>query len=140
MAPNRCCRPISTPPASRGVQLGASAAGGDLVINARVDVHLRQVGPPEQRTAEAIRRGRLYLKAGADCVYPIGVADEATIAELVEGIPGPVNILMRPGVPDLERLQQLGVARVSYGSGLMRVALDAASSSLPGNRGATGDS
>ena len=31
-------------------------------------------------TQEALERARAYRDAGADCVYPIGVADEATIA------------------------------------------------------------
>ena len=100
------------------VRAAATAAGVPLVINARVDVHLRQVGPPETRLGEAVRRGRAYLAAGADCVYPIFVSDEPTIAGLVEGIGGPVNILFRSTGPSLARLAQIGVARISYGGGL----------------------
>ncbi len=35
----------------------------------------------------------------------------------------PVNVLARPGVPDFDVLQKLGVARVSFGPNLHRAAL-----------------
>jgi 2-methylisocitrate lyase-like PEP mutase family enzyme len=44
------------------------------VLNARIDVHLRG-----GRTPEALERARAYADAAADCVYPIGIADEETI-------------------------------------------------------------
>ncbi len=81
----------------------------DLVLNARVDVHLRG-----GTTAEALERARAYRDAGADCVYPIGITDEATIAAFVE-LGMPVNVLLRPGAPPIERLAELGVARISLG-------------------------
>lgn len=96
------------------------AAEPDLVVNARVDVFIQEWGTPDDRVAEALRRGRLYLEAGADCVYPILVADEQTIAALVDGMPGPVNVLYRPGVPSLSRLGELGVRRISFGPGIHR--------------------
>ena len=71
--------------------------------------------PEEERVAEAVRRGGLYLAAGADCIYPIGVSDENDIATLVAEVPGPINGNTRPGGPDLAKLRELGVARVSYG-------------------------
>ena len=76
-----------------------------------------------ERVAEAVRRGRLYLGAGADCIYPIGVSDERDIATLVAEVPGPINGNTRPGGPDLAKLHELGVARVSYGPQLYRQAL-----------------
>ena len=103
----------------------------DLVLNARVDVHLRGGA-----TEEALERARAYRDAGADCVYPIGVADEATIAAFVElGVP--VNILLRPGAPPIARLAELGVARVSLGHFLhaeMTAALAQRLEQLPGVR------
>ncbi|MEU6743910.1 isocitrate lyase/PEP mutase family protein [Streptosporangium sandarakinum] len=104
------------------VRSAASAAGVDLVINARVDVHHRGSGSPAERLAEAVRRGREYLAAGADCVYPISVSEPADIGALAEGIGGPVNIMFRPGAPSLAELAGLGVARVSFGPGLHRAA------------------
>ena len=106
------------------------AAGVPIVINARVDVHVRNVGPPEDRLSEAIRRARLYLAAGADCAYPIGVADEPTIVALVGGVGGPLNIYAQPSAPPLARLAELGVARVSYGPWLHRLAMQAVQRAL----------
>lgn len=97
-----------------------AAVAPRLVVNARVDVFIREWGEPEARLDEALRRGRLYLEAGAECVYPILVADEETIRRLVDGLGAPVNVLYRPGAPSLRRLAELGVARVSLGPGLHR--------------------
>lgn len=102
------------------VRAAADAAGVGVVLNARVDVYLHQVGTPGQRVAEALRRARLYFDAGADCVYPILVSDEESIADLVRDAGGPVNVLYQPGTPSLARLAELGVARVSFGGGLHR--------------------
>ncbi len=101
------------------VKAAGRAAGVDIVVNARVDVFLSGSGD----SADAVARGRRYLAAGADCVYPIMVADRAAIAALVEELGGPVNVLLGPGVPDLAVLRQLGVARASVGSGLFRQAM-----------------
>lgn len=94
------------------------AAGVDVVLNARVDVFIRQVGPPAARLAETLRRARLYLAAGADCLYPIGVADEQDIAVLVAQIEAPVNAMVFPKGPPLQRLRELGVRRISFATGL----------------------
>ncbi|WP_327287641.1 isocitrate lyase/PEP mutase family protein [Streptomyces sp. NBC_01198] len=108
-----------------GVRLAADDAGVPLVINARVDAFLPAGGVPEaDRVAEAVRRGLLYLAAGADCVYPIGMRERDQVAALVAGLPGPVNA--NPGGPlDLATLRELGVARVSYGPRFYRAALAA---------------
>lgn len=118
------------------VRAAADDAGVPVVINARTDVFLPTSGVREQdRVAEAIRRGRRYLAAGADCVYPIGVGAEEDIAALVAGLPGPVNGNTGPAGPDLARLRELGVARVSYGPRLYREALANLTTSLRSLRG-----
>jgi 2-methylisocitrate lyase-like PEP mutase family enzyme len=89
------------------------------VINARTDVFLYGLGDE----AEAIRRLNAYLRAGADCAFPILVSDPPLIARLVEAIQGPVNIFAGPGAPSIPDLERLGVARVSFGSALSRAAL-----------------
>ncbi len=99
------------------------ASNVDLVVNARVDVFTREVGAPEARIEEAVRRGRLYRSAGADCIYPIGVQSDATIQILVSQLGAPVNVLVRRGTPSLARLAELDVARVTFGPGLQRVAM-----------------
>ena len=93
------------------------AAVPELVVNARVDVFLRAAGGVD----EAVERGNAYLAAGADCVYPI-VCPTDSIAELVERIDGPVNVLLTPNGPQPEELERLGVARVTWGGGLAALA------------------
>lgn len=103
----------------------ASAAQVPMLINARVDVYMQKWGEESQRLGETLRRARMYLDAGADCVYPILVADADTIRKLTAGIPGPVNVLYRRGMPSLRVLAGLGVARVTFGPGLQREVLAA---------------
>jgi 2-methylisocitrate lyase-like PEP mutase family enzyme len=102
-----------------------ASAGDALVVNARVDTILRGGG-----LDEAIARGRAYLAAGADCVYPIFLADPADVGRFVEQVGGPVNILLRPGAPSADELAALGVARISVGSGWYRKAQEAATTAL----------
>lgn len=105
------------------VRSAADEAGVPIVINARVDAFLPPsgIGEPD-RLGEAIRRGRVYREAGADCIYPIGVRHKADIATLVTELPGPVNGNTGEDL-DLATLRELGVARVSYGPRFYRAAL-----------------
>jgi 2-methylisocitrate lyase-like PEP mutase family enzyme len=89
----------------------------DLVINARVDVFLRQTGGID----EAVERAGAYLAAGADCIYPIFCPVPA-VADLARRIDGPINVLVIPGMPEPHELQALGVARMTWGAGLAGLA------------------
>jgi 2-methylisocitrate lyase-like PEP mutase family enzyme len=89
----------------------------ELVINARVDVFLRQSGGID----EAVERAGAYLAAGADCIYPIFCPVPA-VAELARRIDGPINVLVIPGMPEPHELQALGVARMTWGAGLAGLA------------------
>ena len=112
-------------------KIAAVRAVGDetgipLVLNARTDVFLGQVGDPGTRLERAVERGRAYLAAGADCIFVPGVIDPGVITALVQGIDGPVSILAVPGSPPLTELKAFGVARISTGSGPYRAALSLA--------------
>jgi 2-methylisocitrate lyase-like PEP mutase family enzyme len=107
----------------RAVREAALAEGVPVVLNARTDVYLAQVGPPERRYDETVRRLAAYRDAGADCLFAPGVRDTPTIEQLVRDLKWPLNILAGPGFPSVLELQQLGVARVSLGSGPMRATL-----------------
>jgi 2-methylisocitrate lyase-like PEP mutase family enzyme len=105
------------------VRSAADDAGIPIVINARVDTFLPPSGIPEdQRVAEAVRRGRLYREAGADCIYPIGVRQKDDLATLVAEIPAPINGNSSDQL-DLPTLRAMGVARVTYGPRFYRAAL-----------------
>ncbi|MFZ0286596.1 MAG: isocitrate lyase/phosphoenolpyruvate mutase family protein [Terriglobales bacterium] len=94
-----------------------------LVLNARTDVYLAQVGPLETRYDHTLQRARAYRDAGADCVFVPGLRDAETIARLVNDVQCPVNILAGPGSPSVAELELLRVARVSLGSAPMRATL-----------------
>jgi 2-methylisocitrate lyase-like PEP mutase family enzyme len=101
----------------------ARQAGVPLVINARTDLYLRNEGEAEARFAETVERCKAYLAAGADCVYPIGLADPKAIGALVAAVSGPVNVMGRQGMPDVAALEKLGVARVSTATSLTLAAM-----------------
>lgn len=107
----------------RAVREAALKTGVLLVLNARTDVYLRQVGAAEGRYDETLRRAVAYRDAGADCVFVPGLRDAETIGRLVRDVKCPVNILAGPGWPTVRELEQLGVARLSIGSGAMRAGL-----------------
>jgi len=101
----------------------SASAGVTFVLNARTDVFLNGIGPAETRLARTIERLNAYQAAGAQSVFAPGVKDKETIAQLARGVAGPLNILATIGTPPIAELQQLGVARVSVGSGPMRATL-----------------
>jgi 2-methylisocitrate lyase-like PEP mutase family enzyme len=94
-----------------------------LVLNARTDVYLAQVGKPEDRYAETVRRLAAFRDAGSDSLFAPGLRDLPTIAQLVRELRHSINILAGPGSPSIAELQKAGVARVSLGSGPMRATL-----------------
>jgi 2-methylisocitrate lyase-like PEP mutase family enzyme len=107
----------------------AVAAGqpAGFVLNARTDAYLLdQHSSPDHVLAEAITRGRAFLDAGADCVFVPGCRDPEHITELVAAFGrGRLSLLGVPGLPPPQRLEALGVARVSYGPYPQRWALEA---------------
>ena len=97
----------------------ATHHGLALVINARTDVYLHQIGAAATRLEETLRRARAYLEAGATSIFVPGVLDPAIIQVLARDIPGPLNILAGPGGPSARELFALGVTRISIGSKAM---------------------
>lgn len=111
----------------RAARAAAQARGLDFFINARTDVFFQ--APPERHDESlleaAVERARAYAAAGADGLFVPGLADRRLIEQLVRVAPLPVNIMSGPKTPPLAELAALGVARVSYGPGPWRVAMDA---------------
>ena len=107
----------------RAVRRTGSRLGVPVVINARCDIYLNQIGEAATRFQRTVERMSAYRDAGADCLFVPGVRDEPTIQQLVDALQFPLNILAGPAAPPVERLQQLGVSRVSLGSGPMRATM-----------------
>ncbi|HZR57308.1 MAG TPA: isocitrate lyase/phosphoenolpyruvate mutase family protein [Terriglobales bacterium] len=94
-----------------------------IVLNARTDIYLLQIGAAEKRYDETLRRLSAFREAGADCVFAPGLKDAETIQRLASDLRCPLNILAGPGWPSIPELEKMGVARVSLGSGPMRATL-----------------
>ena len=105
----------------------SSEMGISLFINARTDVYIhgKEFKTSESKLEETIKRGLAYKNAGADCFYPITVRQEKEIQKIVEEVKMPVNILTIAGIPELKRLQEIGVARVSLGLSFLKIAIRA---------------
>lgn len=91
------------------VRAAAHRADVAIVVNARIDSYLHH-GP--DATPDVLARARLYLDAGADCVYPVRLTDPATVAHLVERLDAPVNANPAGNVADLAAA---GASRISIG-------------------------
>jgi 2-methylisocitrate lyase-like PEP mutase family enzyme len=112
------CRRIST------LRQIANRHGAHLVINARVDSFVSPSFVDGQRAIEeAVVRARAYAAAGADCIYPIGPGDEATVRMLRDRIESPINILGGPTAAPLHILREIGINRVSFGPFVFRSCL-----------------
>lgn len=104
----------------------ADESGIRLFINARTDVYIKGSGFDDNgKLLETINRGRAYIDAGADCIFPIAVKQIDHIKQLISNLKVPINILAIPGVPDLKVLNEIGVARVSLGPGFQKIAVRA---------------
>lgn len=107
----------------------SDSLGFHLVINARTDSFYTSSGTPREKLSESIKRGNKYREAGADCIFVQPVWEKETISTLVREINAPINILANPGMvgagipPSVSELQDLGVARLSLGSALMKATL-----------------
>lgn len=105
----------------------AEQEGVDFVLNARTDAfHLRRDLDPAENLKEAKERGLAYLEAGAPTVFVPARLTEEQVSELVDAFgPQKLTLIGIPGMPSLARLEELGVARVSYGPMAQNVALTA---------------
>jgi 2-methylisocitrate lyase-like PEP mutase family enzyme len=106
----------------------SDSLGFHLVINARTDSFYVGSGSQKEKLSESIKRGNKYHEAGADCIFVQPVSEKEIISTLVKEINAPINILANPTIgaevtPSISELQDLGVARVSLGSGLMKATL-----------------
>ena len=106
----------------RAARAAIDRSGIPVVLTARCEAFF--VGDPDP-VRTALERLVAFAEAGAECLYAPSVREPETIAAIVRAVaPRPVNVLMSAPVPglSLRRLEDLGVRRVSLGSGLARAA------------------
>lgn len=95
----------------------AKSAAFPFTLTARAEGFL--YGNPD--LGDAIARLQAFAEVGADVAYAPGIKDLNSIQELVREVPIPINVLARPNFT-VAGLEEIGVARVSIGSGLSRAA------------------
>ncbi|WP_426246699.1 isocitrate lyase/PEP mutase family protein [Nocardioides sp. LHG3406-4] len=122
-------KPLAEAAAQVEAIMKAAEAEGvpDFVLNARTDTFVRAGDrDPGVVLADAVDRGKAFLDAGAPVVFVPGMLDEDMVSTLVGAFgPQKLTTIGLPGTPSTTRLQELGVARVSYGPMTQRVALTA---------------
>ena len=122
-------KPLAEAVAQVEAVMKAAAAEGvpDFVLNARTDAFAK--GRDRDRAdvvSDAVERGKAFLDAGAPVVFVPAKLDEQEMGTFVEAFgPQRLTTIAIPGSPSLARMQELGVARVSFGPLSQRVALTA---------------
>ena len=102
----------------------AESRGLHLVINARTDRFLsKENNNKEELIVDTVKRANEYVKAGADCIYPIGILDINTIKTLRKEIKSPINILGSAKSVPLKTLEKIGINRVTFGPFIFRSCL-----------------
>lgn len=102
----------------RAARSAIETSKSGVILTARCEAWL--VGDPDPLHT-AIDRLTAYAEAGADCLYAPGVSDPNEIAQIVNAVaPKPVNVLVSGFNHQLtlSGLANLGVRRISVGSGL----------------------
>src|SRR6266700_1932761 len=102
----------------RAARNAIDASGIPVVLTGRSEAWL--VGSPDPLRV-ALERLTSYAEAGADCLYAPGVQEPNEIEQIVKAVaPKPVNVLVSGFNYQLKvsQLADLGVRRISVGSGL----------------------
>jgi 2-methylisocitrate lyase-like PEP mutase family enzyme len=98
------------------IRRAAEKKGVDLFINARTDLFLGRGPELAKATIEAGDRAKAYAAAGASGFFIPGLTEETMIGWICEHSPLPVNAMYLDGLPRLDRLRALGIARLSFGA------------------------
>jgi 2-methylisocitrate lyase-like PEP mutase family enzyme len=92
----------------------------DFILIARTD----SLGAVGGSIEEVIRRGKAYIDAGADVIFPDGITSVEVLERCVKEIPAPILYNMvgvSPYVP-MDQLQKMGVGIVANAGGAFRSA------------------
>ncbi len=98
--------------------------GDDIWINARTDVYLHNLAQGEAAYDETVKRARRYRDAGADSIFIPMAVDENDLVRFVKAIDAPINVLAWKGLPAAARLKEIGIRRLSAGSGVAKTSLN----------------
>ena len=95
----------------------------DFVLTARSEGPVKT----QHELDETIKRLNAFVEAGADCVYAPQLMEKGQISTVLAAVKAPMNVLAGRKNFHLTRkeLADMGVARVSIGAGLARIALGA---------------
>ncbi|WP_029063316.1 isocitrate lyase/phosphoenolpyruvate mutase family protein [Labrenzia sp. DG1229] len=95
----------------------------DFVLTARSEGPVKT----QHELDETIKRLNAFVEAGADCVYAPQLKEKDQISAVLAAVKAPMNVLAGRKNFHLTRkeLADMGVARVSIGAGLARIALGA---------------
>ncbi len=95
----------------------------DFVLTARSEGPVKT----QHELDETIKRLNAFVEAGADCVYAPQLKEKDQISAVLAAVEAPMNVLAGRKNFHLTRkeLADMGVARVSIGAGLARIALGA---------------
>lgn len=109
----------------RAARKACEQTGIPAYINARSDVFLKvdATKHTKEHCDAALERARAYKDAGGSGLFVPGLVDETLIALICKACPLPVNAMIQSNSPPNKRLAQLGVARISYGPGPYRRAM-----------------
>ncbi|MGH9883801.1 MAG: isocitrate lyase/PEP mutase family protein [Pyrinomonadaceae bacterium] len=110
----------------KAIREAAEHASVPIFINARTDIFLKaeSANHNDVHLEEALRRAAAYADSGASGFFAPGLRDAKYIEKLCELSPLPVNIMVLPDTPSSKQLAELGVARISYGPGPYRLAMN----------------
>ena len=112
-------------------ELAAARVAAAAEVAHRGPVHLVLTARAENflhgRTdlGDTIARLQRYQEAGADALFAPGVIEADDIRRVVSEVDLPVNVLPLPGCPPVAELAEIGVKRLSVGSGFAWTALGA---------------
>lgn len=98
-----------------------------LFINARTDVYLAGLETDGAAAAATVERLKHYEAAGADGAFVPGLADAGEMTVIAGASALPLNVMVVPGLPPIDRLRAAGVRRISLGPALFVTAYTRAS-------------
>jgi len=83
-----------------------------LFINVRCDSYLLKVKDSQNETAQRIK---VFESVGVDGIFLPFISEEQDIERVLHETRLPLNVMCIPGLPEIDKLNQLGVTRLSMG-------------------------